>query len=376
MAQQFVGEVVLNCKTIKQPESKNITSEGNTVEEAISAAKANFPAGSVLTNTIQYPPTPLYVPVEAPDWASASAWAKANIPGVEVEVVLVEKGSQVFLGKGKKLDLYHIKYWSSYKVEVTYSSPGEYQVLIGPVWGKDLLDAVGEGNLEEVRLLLAEDIDISGLSTVVDIFGIYTGPVSDDYWQEPENRTRTDPWEIAKILLETGASTKTKGAQSILAAAVRHGDLEMLKLLIERDVSIDTLTKQSHKDRRPEIAYVGLDMLAQLLQKVNINHSYTYGNNLLLYAAEDGDVVKAEFLIEHGANIENVQFMGWTPLAVAAYGCHYDMVKLLIEKGADVNATGYFREEKGDRHGNIALMGAKEGGNKEIIELLLQHGAQ
>ncbi|OGV51607.1 MAG: hypothetical protein A2017_08400 [Lentisphaerae bacterium GWF2_44_16] len=89
---------------------------------------------------------------------------------------------------------------------------------------------------------------------------------------------------------------------------------------------------------------------------------------------------------------------GWTPLIAAAFAGHADMVKLLIEKDADVNAkssgkgeTALMRavaypeivkillDKKADINiantstGSTALMLAAAAGHKETVKILLEH---
>ena len=76
------------------------------------------------------------------------------------------------------------------------------------------------------------------------------------------------------------------------------------------------------------------------------------------------EVVK--YLVENGANV-NVGSYYDDPIIAAVRGGNYDIVKLLIEKGADVNAIGYAH--------STPLYVAAEQGKAEISELLIQNGA-
>jgi ankyrin repeat protein len=59
-----------------------------------------------------------------------------------------------------------------------------------------------------------------------------------------------------------------------------------------------------------------------------------------------------------------------TALMGAAEGGHEAVVRLLVNRGADVNA------KKDDDHGEeTALMGAAEGGHEAVVRLLVDHGA-
>jgi len=55
-------------------------------------------------------------------------------------------------------------------------------------------------------------------------------------------------------------------------------------------------------------------------------------------AAEFGRYKIARYLIERGANVNEVGGLGWTALHEASVRGYYEIVKLLIENGADVNA--------------------------------------
>ncbi|RLN51169.1 hypothetical protein BBP00_00009937 [Phytophthora kernoviae] len=59
--------------------------------------------------------------------------------------------------------------------------------------------------------------------------------------------------------------------------------------------------------------------------------------------------------------------MGWTPLIVAAQRGHFNIVTLLVENGAEVNAKTH--------NGRTALLLAAEEGNLEIVRLLLDSDA-
>ena len=65
---------------------------------------------------------------------------------------------------------------------------------------------------------------------------------------------------------------------------------------------------------------------------------------------------------EKGANINATNKKGFSPLMVAAFIGHADMVKMLIKKGANVNHKNKF--------GFTALSQVELNGKKEIVEIL------
>jgi cytochrome c len=83
-------------------------------------------------------------------------------------------------------------------------------------------------------------------------------------------------------------------------------------------------------------------------------------------AAKKGDVAAISTALEVGANINESDGIA-TPLYYAVQGAHLDAAKLLMERGADVNATTAL---------GVAPLGPAIGKrNIELIQLLLDHGA-
>ncbi len=72
-------------------------------------------------------------------------------------------------------------------------------------------------------------------------------------------------------------------------------------------------------------------------------------------------------LLDYGANPNTRMNNGQTPLFVAAYFGNVKSMKMLIEHGADVNVK--------DHLGNTPLHKASEGDSPQAVELLLKEGA-
>ncbi len=85
-------------------------------------------------------------------------------------------------------------------------------------------------------------------------------------------------------------------------------------------------------------------------------------------AVNRGDLPAVEHYIPNGAdvNTKNKDSGGTALIAASAQG-HRDVVNLLLDKGADVNAR--------DKNGVTALIPTSENGHKEVVLLLLAKGA-
>jgi SepF-like predicted cell division protein (DUF552 family) len=100
-------------------------------------------------------------------------------------------------------------------------------------------------------------------------------------------------------------------------------------------------------------------------------------NEKLLDAVEEGDIAKVKELLKKGSDPnardhgprERVWRYGKTPLCLAVEHGHTEIVKLLIEHGADVNASCYIDSFETPLHQAVV------DDDTEIAKLLIQNGA-
>jgi ankyrin repeat protein len=103
--------------------------------------------------------------------------------------------------------------------------------------------------------------------------------------------------------------------------------------------------------------------------------SYLYGYNVqqsgssaLLWAAERGQEATAQKSLKAKANIQATDEDDEAPLLLAVKKEHRQVVKLLVDKGAEVNAQGGF-------YGN-ALQAASSNSHGVVVKMLLDKGAE
>jgi ankyrin repeat protein len=130
----------------------------------------------------------------------------------------------------------------------------------------------------------------------------------------------------------------------------------------------------------------------------DINQTTGYGWSPLLVATQNRYYKLAAYLIERGADVNLANKGGWVPLYLATdnrnieFGDypvrtpdmdHLDFIKLLLEKGADVNhrikdssqTRTVFTNQWLDENGATAFLRASQSGDIALMKLLLAHGA-
>ena len=148
--------------------------------------------------------------------------------------------------------------------------------------------------------------------------------------QEKSNVDDASPVEIKT------ASSKRKKIK--LADFVKSNDLESLTYILER---------------RPE--------------KVNKKDSHNFGRTLIHVAVDLGRYKIVEYLISKGANMNIVDYDGYSPLQLAYFRGKINMFKLLVNSGANVDARNY--------EGMTVLDIACEKGDMDIAEFVVSKGA-
>ena len=109
--------------------------------------------------------------------------------------------------------------------------------------------------------------------------------------------------------------------------------------------------------------------LNELVDKVNVDARLSEdGETALHRAASRGHLRAVALLLDRGAKVDATDGEDVTPLILASYRGQTDVVKLLLERGAAVNA----REK---RNGLSSLSHAVGRGDKELVSVLLAHGA-
>ena len=171
------------------------------------------------------------------------------------------------------------------------------------------------------------------------------------------------------LIAEHPEHINARGGRQVspMHTAAYAGHAEILSLLLDHGADLEG---RGDYDMTPLLqASMGGNLEAGLClldRGANINGRNRFGGVPLLYAANYGHVEFARMLLKRGAGInENDNVGGKTPLHCAVEGMKIQVVRLLLEHGADVNVR-----DKQDR------TPSQHAEQREIAELLSEYGAQ
>ena len=163
--------------------------------------------------------------------------------------------------------------------------------------------------------------------------------------------------EGLRAVLDAGTSPneKTKKGGTALYSAAYYGRPEMVSLLLEKGAKLDLVNPLSGQTELHVAAMRGHSKVCQLLIAAGAKVDYAKDLSVLQVAtlSQHEDVVK--ILLAAGANTEHTndkipKLKGLTALHMAASKKSLAIVKLLVEKGAKLNA----RHGKGENALDIA----------------------
>jgi ankyrin repeat protein len=171
------------------------------------------------------------------------------------------------------------------------------------------------------------------------------------------------------LLLDKGASLKAKDrdAATPLHIAAQEGQLAAVQLLLDKGADLNARDSQGRSPIFRGCSKAHADVVKLLLdRKALLTSTNVIFGNALHSAARGGSAEIAAMLIAHGVPLEGQEF-GKTPLGIAVEQKQVAVVKLLVEKGANVNANA---------DGESLLASAQKAGSAEIVEILKAHGAK
>lgn len=172
--------------------------------------------------------------------------------------------------------------------------------------------------------------------------------------------------KLAYLVAIAAVSVATAGVYEDFFDAVARNDANAVQALLRRGFDVNSHDPQGQtplvlalRGGAFQVAEVLLSAPALQLDELNAS-----GESALMMAALKGQTNWAERLIARGARVNQA---GWSPLHYAATGPEPAVVKLLLDRGAAIDALSPNR--------STPLMMAARYGNEASVDLLLGRGA-
>lgn len=177
--------------------------------------------------------------------------------------------------------------------------------------------------------------------------------------------------QLAKLLISNGAlvNHQTRSSNTALLSASKFGNYELIELLIRANSNVNfkfsdgaTALMRACYYNYPDIVNLLLESNANLEAKNLRKESALYIASFRGYL----EIVK-NLVLKHGADVNNEDVDGDTPLSVACYEDKPQVVQFLLSKGGLVNKKGI----RGDTPLHIAVANC----SNDVVSMLLEHGA-
>ncbi len=220
-----------------------------------------------------------------------------------------------------------------------------------------LMKAAKLGNSEMVELLLKEGVDINATSQLNNLSALQYAIESGDI-------------KSVKLLLENGADININydaygNKKRLLIDVIREKKLEIAKLLIKHGIELDMMDPNHYSAMIYAINEEYVSVVKALLEKgANIQPDEKWSFSPLGFALQSGNTEIISLLIGAGAKVESSN----SPMISAVRSRYIETVKLLIDRGYDVNAM--------DSSERTALQYAAYYSREDIIDLLTKNGAK
>jgi ankyrin repeat protein len=252
------------------------------------------------------------------------------------------------------------------------TSGGRGGLLRGVAWS---------GNVELLNILLGAGADVNavdfsggtaliaaakaGKTPIVERL-LEAGAGSDDWGGLLRGVAWSGNVELLNILLDRGADAESIKDGTALRAAAIAGEIDMVKRLIQAGAEVNSTETSFAGVLQGAARYRRIDVLDFLIGAgAVVNSRDAYGQTVLEVAATSGNSLMVQQLLQAGATPNSVGTNGLyaPPLHEAAKHGHVDASKVLLEAGADVNLIDYL--------GLTAMGYACIFGRRLVVRLLL-----
>ena len=261
--------------------------------------------------------------------------------------------------------------------------------------GVPLVDAVKQRHHDAVRALLKQRVDVN----TPEVDG-----TTALHWA-----VRADDREIAQLLLGAGAKANAANRYGVtpLSLAATNGSAAAIEMLLKAGADPETANAEGETVLMTAARTGSVDSVRVLAARgANVNAKESWlGETALMWAAAENHAAVVRALVELGADfnarseVEDAPVLefprsggpnavfprgGWTPLMYAARDGALEAARVLVELGADLNATALPQTDvvltpavkrAADHIGTTALVFAIINVHYDLAAMLLEEGA-
>jgi uncharacterized protein len=248
--------------------------------------------------------------------------------------------------------------------------------LCGPGEESPLTIAALYGNTEVVRELLRRKVDVSktdksGLPPVIAAIGAqFVQGQSGFDWMERDKRTGRA--KLVRLFLRAGAKVNARGpeGETALLGAVELRLTDVAHVLLENRANPNLTTKFGLTPLSTAVKSDDFALAELLLKrgaKPNLADDFYFLPLVVAVSDREKPHLKIiSLLLDHGAAVNDRQF-GRTPIMGAAHEGTVEAIRLLIKRGANINAIA--------NDGLTALMLAAGWNSVKVVKELISQGA-
>jgi ankyrin repeat protein len=148
--------------------------------------------------------------------------------------------------------------------------------------------------------------------------------------------------------------------------AIRNDEVKVVSNLLARGFDPNTVSLNAEPAILLCLVHDSLKTFELIAKhpKTQLNVRNSHGESALMLVSLKGHLPLAKLLVSRDADINHP---GWTPLHYAATGGHVEIIQLLLDESAYIDAES--------PNGSTPLMMAARYGNAKSVQLLLNEGA-
>lgn len=168
------------------------------------------------------------------------------------------------------------------------------------------------------------------------------------------------------LVVFTGYCLANAGSYEDFFTAIMRNDVKQVQSLLHRGFDANTRDPEGVHGLLLAIKAKSYDSAEVLLNwpKIQVEPRNVADESPLMLAALDGNLAMCRLLINKDADVNKT---GWTPLHYAATNGHVDVMRLLLDENAYIDAQS--------PNGTTPLMMAAHYGTVDAVKLLLESGA-